>query len=267
MHMNEQMSLTKTFFPQRLVCEKARPKMSENATPSDPATNEVAAAPSNGSNKQRAKGGKKAAVAAASASRGSLSARSTLDNAIIVALSEQQRQRLGGATHQTAPRRSLRGKVLECKVLDCYDGDTITVAIFYPGTDDLCSVRVRLVGIDTPELRKSRSDPDRELHISAAKAARRWVRAALDGCAKTTLVCFGEDDFGRVLGQVFYAKAAAEGGPVQERNLCAEMIDARVAKVYAGKRATWTREDLQHIVDVSPSPPARRAAAVASDKQ
>lgn len=43
--------------------------------------------------------------------------------------------------------------VKEGKVIKVYDGDTITIATFVPGSDTLFRFSVRLTGIDTPELK------------------------------------------------------------------------------------------------------------------
>ncbi len=48
-----------------------------------------------------------------------------------------------------------------CKVIDVYDGDTITVASRLPGSDTLYKFKVRLAGIDCPEKRTACTVSDR----------------------------------------------------------------------------------------------------------
>ncbi len=50
-------------------------------------------------------------------------------------------------------------KILVCKVLDVYDGDTFTAAIPFAGS--IYSVRVRMSGIDAPEIKTKDEDEKR----------------------------------------------------------------------------------------------------------
>lgn len=55
-------------------------------------------------------------------------------------------------TYDNTPTFTLKGKNYDCKVLDIYDGDTITVAYYLEGFDYVKS-NIRLMGIDTPEMK------------------------------------------------------------------------------------------------------------------
>ena len=65
---------------------------------------------------------------------------------------------------------SLRGKTLLAKAVDVYDGDTATFCVYLSG--ELCKFKMRLSGIDTPEMRPSRSSPHRDDEKKAAKYVR-----------------------------------------------------------------------------------------------
>ena len=53
------------------------------------------------------------------------------------------------------PLFSLEGRTLQVKVIDAYDADTVTVALTLG--EELCAFKVRLTGIDTPEMRPPRA--------------------------------------------------------------------------------------------------------------
>lgn len=76
------------------------------------------------------------------------------------------------ATHDT-PIFSLEGKILAAKAVDVYDGDTATFCVLLK--DEVCAFKMRLSGIDTPEMRPSRSSSTR----NEEKAASRYVRNRL----------------------------------------------------------------------------------------
>lgn len=57
---------------------------------------------------------------------------------------------------ENAPLFSLNGLKIKAKVIDIYDGDTITVAINI--NNDIKSFKCRLYGIDTPELKGHQSE-------------------------------------------------------------------------------------------------------------
>jgi endonuclease YncB( thermonuclease family) len=64
-------------------------------------------------------------------------------------VSEEKKQLLH-ADWETAPAFSLNGLTLLGVVVDCYDGDTCTIAMMFRG--EISSFRCRLLGIDTPEI-------------------------------------------------------------------------------------------------------------------
>lgn len=57
---------------------------------------------------------------------------------------------------QNTPIFSLDGLKLKAKVIDIYDGDTITLAFYI--NNEIKSFKCRLYGIDTPELKGNQSD-------------------------------------------------------------------------------------------------------------
>lgn len=132
----------------------------------------------------------------------------------------------------------LDGWVGWARLVDCYDGDTLTVVIQFMG--ECFRVRIRLAGIDAPELRG----------VDAAKgvAARDALIAHLTGCDSKGLTsrgvramlsdavhlvwlnCGKNDKYGRVLCEVF-SKAGAI-----ETNAGAALVGGGHARPYDGGR-------------------------------
>lgn len=151
-----------------------------------------------------------------------------------------------------------------CKLLDCYDGDTVTVAVQLSG-GGLAKFTVRLLGIDTPERRPKSSRGD--LAVLEKEAALK-VRARLlqlllpdecplelrrlnkrkavrQTCGESRRVVFLDfhdfDKYGRVLG----ALRVLEDGPTVNNTLVTEGL----ARAYTGgTRQPWTREELERII-------------------
>lgn len=104
-----------------------------------------------------------------------------------------------------APLFSLKGQVYhEVFVTDVYDGDTITVAFQLCPTIGIRRFKVRLNGIDTPELKppKAMEAALRKRHIDRAKEARDVVRNLILH-QYVTLYTDDFDKYGRVLAKVY----------------------------------------------------------------
>lgn len=94
------------------------------------------------------------------------------------------------------PNFSFEGRTFVCKCVSVYDGDTITVA-FCPYGDDYYKFHIRLLGIDTPELRTNNPE-EKKKGVE--------VRDFLRGLILNKLVvikCGKFDKYGRLLGEVF----------------------------------------------------------------
>ena len=107
----------------------------------------------------------------------------------------------------------MHGLQTVARVLDVYDGDTVTLAVPFLGKVFACACRIK--GIDTPEM-KSR-DPAEKARARAARARlllyccgetvgdsadwpRERVRSFLkDHCTFAWILCYEPDKYGRVL--------------------------------------------------------------------
>lgn len=116
----------------------------------------------------------------------------------------------------------------EAYVKDVYDGDTITVDIFLGFNVALSNIKVRLVGIDTPEIRtKDKDEKEKGL------ATRDWLRERILG-KKVLLHTKERGKFGRWLGMIWELD---QDKPLFENSYNKQLISEGLAKEYwGGKR-------------------------------
>ena len=100
---------------------------------------------------------------------------------------------------------TLSGEIKICKILSVYDGDTIKVSFYH--NNIINKWNIRLIGINTPELRPSRNMPNRLQEINNAKASRDYLKKILNYTNNTNtlfyLKCYHFDKYGRLLGEIF----------------------------------------------------------------
>jgi endonuclease YncB( thermonuclease family) len=102
------------------------------------------------------------------------------------------------------------GCVIETKVINVYDGDTVTLIV--PFETKFFKCKCRLMGIDTPELRT------RDPREKAAGIAARDSLRSLIADKHVWVECGGYDKYGRLLGTI-YLTAALEKPSVNEQML------------------------------------------------
>ena len=94
-------------------------------------------------------------------------------------------------------------ETIKCKVVDVYDGDTIT--IIFRNHCFLEKYKLRLYGIDTPELKPLKDIENRDIIIENAKKARDALKnKILNKIVKITFM--KEEKYGRLLGTIYYNK-------------------------------------------------------------
>ena len=101
------------------------------------------------------------------------------------------------------PVLSLEGYYSVAKVVSVYDGDTCRVVIPFKG--EFYKWNVRLDGYDTPEMRPSRSKPNRDIEIAAAKAAKRYLMSLVMESPNQIVYikCKDFDKYGRLLASIY----------------------------------------------------------------
>jgi len=113
------------------------------------------------------------------------------------------------------------------KILRIVDGDTIDVAMYHQETKKIFKYRIRLYGIDTPESKPLKSNPDREQEMAAAKMSKQAMIDKMQENNNVVVVkLYKPDKYGRLLG-TFYGK--------NEENINDWMVRQGHAIAYFGK--------------------------------
>ena len=108
--------------------------------------------------------------------------------------------------------------VTEAKVIKVYDGDTITIGFYMEGVPTPYRLPVRLLGIDTPEMKGSSAEEKQK-----AKLAQQFLSSRILGKIITLQdVC--KEKYGRLLANVY-----CEGEHINQL-----MIDSNHAIAYFG---------------------------------
>jgi endonuclease YncB( thermonuclease family) len=95
----------------------------------------------------------------------------------------------------SGPLFSFNGKTIYAKCVSVYDGDTVTVKFLYRG--ECLKYKVRLMGIDTPELR-TKNAQEKEL---SQKIREHVAIMILNKIIK--LKCYDFDKYGRILADIY----------------------------------------------------------------
>jgi endonuclease YncB( thermonuclease family) len=83
-------------------------------------------------------------------------------------------------TYENTPYYSYENLRKKIKVLRVIDGDTIDIALHNDDTNKIFKYRVRLYGIDTPEKRPLKNDPNRDKEIAASKRSSESLKKILE---------------------------------------------------------------------------------------
>lgn len=100
---------------------------------------------------------------------------------------------------------TLDGLYKLCKIVSVYDGDTCRAVFNHNGLINKWTIRMN--GYDTPEIRPSRSLPNRDEIKKKAIESREYLKSLV--CNENQLVylkCGGFDKYGRLLGELFIDK-------------------------------------------------------------
>jgi len=125
--------------------------------------------------------------------------------------------------------------------IDVYDGDTITATLDMGCNKKWHKRKMRLYGLDTPEIRK-RGDP---LHREAGRMVRDFLQAYLEMNLDKVYVETHRDKSG-MYGRLLVTLHSGDGLNINEY-----MIKSGFAKPTgkSGKRQPWTKNELQAIIN------------------
>tara|TARA_B110000971_G_scaffold1751_1_gene1967 strand:- start:1313 stop:1780 length:468 start_codon:yes stop_codon:yes gene_type:complete len=107
-------------------------------------------------------------------------------------------------------------KKFYCKVVDIYDGDTITIAVCLE--NKIYKYKVRMSGYDSPEMKPRLSNPNRDEIKKAAKHAKEVLSELI--LNKIVVIHIQDttwDKYGRLLG-VIYAQIPCKGVTMKSYN-------------------------------------------------
>lgn len=128
-------------------------------------------------------------------------------------------------TFKNTPLWTLKGKKLKVKVLKVYDGDTIWIAIKLKGK--VYRLKVRLYGIDTPEMKPPKAQKNREKEIREAKKAKEFLENLILNKV-ITIECGDWDKYGRLLGTLY------KNNFCSKTNINKLLLNEGLAKEYYG---------------------------------
>ena len=104
---------------------------------------------------------------------------------------------------------TLEGQTKLCKVVSVYDGDTCKVVFDHNGVINRWNVRMN--GYDTPEMRPSKSLPNRDEIKQKAIASRDYLKSLVYNKDQLVYIKCGEfDKYGRLLGDIYINKEDEE---------------------------------------------------------
>jgi len=129
-------------------------------------------------------------------------------------------------TDENTPCYSYENIKKEVKVLRIIDGDTVDIAFHHDEMNRIFKYRIRMYGIDTPEKRPLKSDPNRDKEIAASLVSKNALIARLQENNYLVVALFYKPDkYGRLLA-TFYDKK----GDINKW-----MVEAGYAYEYFGK--------------------------------
>jgi micrococcal nuclease len=110
-------------------------------------------------------------------------------------------------TYENTPSVSYENIRKKVKVLRVVDGDTVDIAMISDDTKKIFKYRIRLYGIDTPEKKPLKTNPDREKEIDAAKKSSQALHQKMEeNNHLVTILLYKPDKYGRLLGTLYDAK-------------------------------------------------------------
>lgn len=126
---------------------------------------------------------------------------------------------------------TMKGKKKWCRIVDVYDGDTITILYFNDVyCKDIRKEKFRLYGVDTPELKPLKTAENREMIIDKAKEAKNYLSDLI--LNKTVYISFTEEEkYGRRMGTIYLSNSPYEKSV---NDLLVEKGHAK--KYYGGKK-------------------------------
>ena len=138
-----------------------------------------------------------------------------------------------------------RGEKVPCIVTDVYDGDTLTAIYIYQGAP--LKIRLRIFGIDAPEIRKKgNTDLEKEAAIAVKNFVIKWLKN--QDSKKLYLQISKFDKYGgRYIGDIL-VNVSDHKEPAY-KSLSETLLEADLVKPYTGSmKQPWESSKLRKIV-------------------
>jgi micrococcal nuclease len=134
---------------------------------------------------------------------------------------------------------TFEGMITQAKVVDVYDGDTVTIVFYY--NDMPIKHKFRIYGCDTPELKPKLNILNREEHVQAAKCVKEYVTKLLMN--KIVWIKFTKKEkYGRLMGNIYLDNQLSQ-------NVSDMIIKNGYSKpYYGGRKKEFTEDELKKIV-------------------
>jgi endonuclease YncB( thermonuclease family) len=150
-----------------------------------------------------------------------------------------------GGSFKDLPRFTHAGTLTKAKVVNVYDGDTVTIVFHHGG--EFIKHQFRFHGFDAPEMKPSLSAPFRDLHKLAARRVKKYLEDRLLNQI-VWIRFFQEEKYGRLMGNV-YTVANPDRCTPDDECINDTMIRLKYGAPYdGGKKSTFSKEDLDLII-------------------
>ena len=136
---------------------------------------------------------------------------------------------------KSTPKFSLKDQVKICKVVDVYDGDTCRVVFNHGNTFNKWTIRMN--GYDTPEMRPSKSLPNRDEIKKNAVASRDYLKSLImnESDQLVYIHCGDFDKYGRLLGEIYVNNPTIQSNDQEENpSVNSLMVKNNYGYVYHG---------------------------------
>lgn len=135
-----------------------------------------------------------------------------------------------------------RGMLIKVRIVDIYDGDTFTILYMLDGT--CMKTKIRLLGVDTPEIRKKKGCSD--LESKAGKKIRDYLRKHMLEKIYYAKLLKHDKYGGRIVGDIYLANPEETEEDV---SLSSFLLERKLGKVYDGKKKfPWNTSELDYIL-------------------
>jgi len=152
---------------------------------------------------------------------------------------QKERNELMAKTINNTNYFSFNGKTIKAKVVDCYDGDTITC--IFKHDDNYYKFKIRMLGYDSPEIKPMKTIPEKERNviINKARDAKEYIEKLMLNKI-VYLTCNKFDKYGRIL-------ATVKMNPSDKETINDQMIGLGYGYPYDGK----TKLNYHDIIEYS----------------